>query len=634
MSVYKYDENTQTMREYDIAYQVQSSECLPPPNNIQQMTLSGYSKITMLDNTWLPYFGIQSGQIRIANYAFANLFNSIFVEPTDVPFTMNFGEMYDGYQLYINNTNARWGMNDCSFSNVSSTKFTTVIDPATISNEIHFLHSCGGDTVMAWVPNANIGYFCHRNTNWGKDRVIINALDITGRGDKSDESGIYETIYLNEELHQTMLAKQDSTWDTYYEPHVIDYTVNETEWLENYFNIEQNGMTLKWYEDTFTNTGGKYIRLKKNNTTIAELPYWQDDEITTNIGTNLTSSDVTKTGTITYQGTTKNYSVTQQAAVRTIKARIYMNIVEQDGKTYNNFNIWPYALNFGMCEGDPRQSTAINSIKRIRYKKASDSQWSTMTLPTPQELLQRAEDLGYNCYGPFELYTLQLQESGYYDIEWCLIPDLPNNYDHNWYRICFTNNKVYYDYENHYLESKHNEDVYDSNTPWIVAFDAGGQYLGVIDRYCDDPYIRDYDDWQCTLDSYSLSDGGQLWDVTSGGILTRQVKNVVLNNFHNASGWYNWVRIDSDTLNPDGLTVFYNNPTRERLDDTNWFMGVYPRCTKLYLHPTIYAMTNHGFDNSVPGWNDWQLDDFLNNGGQLYELPNNWRTLVPNYIGE
>lgn len=637
MSVYKYDENTQTMREYDIAYQVQSGECLPPPNGIENLTLRN-SKLNV-DNTWLPYFGITDGTIRIGtpdgdgggSRFWNSSVNTVYLETTDVPvkfWETGWTNLESIEQLHIDNTNARWGA-DVGADNairLYNTQYCSFIDKthnvsSAITSNKYFPANAN---IINWVPNGTV------RCGWliGRTNIVLCGANI--QPDNLDTAnGMPLKIYHNADAILTApFSEAGITCD------IQLFEKEYTEWLNDYFIINQNGATLKWYEDTITNVGGKYVRLYNNNNIVGEIPYWKDDEITTNIGTNLTASDVTKTGTITYQGTTKSYSLTQEAAVRTIKARIYMNIVEQDGKTYNNFNVWPYGVTFGMCEGDPRQATAINSIKRIRYKKASDSQWSTMTLPTPQELLQRAEDLGYNCYGPFELYTLQLQESGYYDIEWCLIPDLPNNYDHNWYRICFTNNKVYYDYENHYLESKYNEDVYNSNTPWIVAFDAGGQYLGVIDRYRDDPIIREYDDWQCTLDSYSLSDGGQLWDVTSGGILTRQVKNIVLNNFHNESGWYNWVRIDSDTLNPDGLTVFYNNPTRERLDDTNWFMGVYPRCTKLYLHPTIYAMTNHGFDNTVPGWNDWQLDDFLNNGGQLYELPNNWRTLIPNYIGE
>jgi hypothetical protein len=256
-----------------------------------------------------------------------------------------------------------------------------------------------------------------------------------------------------------------------------------------------------------------------------------------------------------------------------------------------------------------------------------------MTLPTVADIRQRAVSLGNADAYVIDMYTIELQDSGYYDVEWLLLPDMPNNYDVDGYRIVFTDRKAYYDYTNHYYSVKEQQDFEIQDTSWIVSFDAGGQWIEQDFNYLSGPRIRDWDGWSCTLDSYSISEGGLNWGPTLCEILTRQVKNVVLNNFHNESGWYNWFRLDNDTLNPDGLTVFYNNPTRERFDDTNWFMGVYPRCTKLYLHPTIYAMNKHGFDGTVPGWTEQQLQDFLDNGGQLYEMPNNWRTLIPNYIG-
>lgn len=623
--------------KYDFGYQIEDSQCLPLPNSIEGLTLQNL-KLNM-DNTWLPYLGITDGAIKIGQpdpdnggaRIWNHAVNTVYFEPTDVP--VKFWEtgctkLESVEQLYIDNTNTRWGAdvngdNAIRFDNTQYCSFidkTHTVNSAITSNKYFPARA----NIINWVPNGNI------RCGWviGRTNVVLCGTNIQP-DDLDTGFGMPLKIYHNADAVLTKsFSEAGITCD------IQLFEKEYTEWLNGYFTISQNGSTLKWYEDTLTNIGGKYVRLYNNNNIVGEIPYWKDDTITTEIGVNITDSAVTKTGTVTYKETTQSYSVTQEAAVRTIKARIYMNIVEEDGHTYNNFCVWPYERNYSMSDGNPDMFKFFNSIKRIRYKKAQDSQWTTMTLPTVADMRQRAASLGNPDAYLVDMYTLELQDSGYYDIEWLLLPDVPNNYDGDGYRIVFTDRKAYYDYTNHWCSVKEQQDFEIQDTSWIVSFDAGGQWIENNYSYLGGPRIRDWDGWTCILDSYSVSDGGLSWGNSLEGIITRLAKNVVFNNFYNESNYYAWFRFDGDFLNPDGYSLFYNINERRNFGDTNWFMGVYPRCNKLYLHPTIYAMTNHGFDNSVPGWNDWQLDDFLNNGGELYELPNNWRTLIPNYIGD
>ena len=141
-----------------------------------------------------------------------------------------------------------------------------------------------------------------------------------------------------------------------------------------------------------------------------------------------------------------------------------------------------------------------------------------------------------------------------------------------------------------------------------------------------------------------------------GNAMNRSLKTLQLDNLNNINEWitgeerYPYVtnviingtfeNNVSDLINNDGwdgkTTIWYNSTSRspfnyEWAGTDGWFLNVHG-VEKLYLHPTIYAMTNHGFNGDVTGWESDVLDDFVNNGGEVYELPNNWKTLVPNII--
>ena len=118
-------------------------------------------------------------------------------------------------------------------------------------------------------------------------------------------------IYANTEFLDYIDQHQDEyqNWYDNWADLCTPFTYSESQWLDNYFTIVQNGQTLGWYDSTLENIYGKYLILSHNNSVIAELPYWKEGKIVTNIGANMTASTVTKTGTVTYNGVTKSYSV-------------------------------------------------------------------------------------------------------------------------------------------------------------------------------------------------------------------------------------------------------------------------------------------------------------------------------------
>jgi hypothetical protein len=116
-----------------------------------------------------------------------------------------------------------------------------------------------------------------------------------------------------------------------------------------------------------------------------------------------------------------------------------------------------------------------------------------------------------------------------------------------------------------------------------------------------------------------------------GGMMTRGLKYLVYNNIDRGEGFYDWINVENwdNTFSNEGI-LFYVNPERQRFD--NWFLGCSVVPHVIYLHPDIYAMTNHGFDDTLTGWEPWRYSDA--GSPEIRELPENWRELVPNYIGE
>ena len=372
----------------------------------------------------------------------------------------------------------------------------------------------------------------------------------------------------------------------------------------------------------------------KNSTLVAEKCYFKEDELSEGIGVNLSDTSVTKTGSVTVGQTTKTYSVVQGPIIRTLKARIYFNPVTEDGKDFNNFCIWPFLFDTGVR--DSRLLPFVNSIKKIRYKAASASTWTDAHVYTYAELVQRAISLGGDI-AMTEAYTLQITTAGYYDIEWMYDAALLKNTswdDWNWPHPCLTDAKTYYNYEENYRETKLREDM-DLTDPWIAAIDFGNQYVNNVSPIWSDIYIRDWDS-NPRMETVSFGPTTVPQDtLLLSGILTRGLKYLVYNNLDNPFG-NNIIGIDNwDNKFSDEGIIFYNCSTRQPFND--WWLGVGTGnriAATIYLHPDVYALTNHGFDNTVTGWDDGKYNEMINQGIQFLELPTNWRTLIPNYIGE
>lgn len=636
MSVYKYDENTQTMREYDVAYQVQSGESLPKPNTIERLS-DGSGKYLTLDNTWLPYLTVRAGEYLFDSNDRLNSFDTIKLIPDDVPagcqLDLNgaaLAQDVNSSQILIDNRNVRWGAAHLTGAMINLL-YLAIIDEE-FNGWSQWAHSGTIKTRLLWLPNGTIQNVCHWTPENNTGIAIINALDMIGLGDNA--SIVYETIYLNEELHQKMIDEASPVWIDNFEPHTVEYAADETEWLEDYFVIDQNGQTLNWCDNILTGDIGKYIRLMKNSTLVAEKCYFKEDELSEDIGINLTDTAVTKTGSVTVGQTTKTYSVVQGPIMRTLKARIYFNPTTEDGKDFNNFCIWPFYLDAGVSyEWFPG---FVNSIKKIRYKAASASTWTDAHVYTYPELRQRAESLGGDI-AMTEAYTLQITTPGYYDIEWMYDAALLKNTswgDGNWPHPCLTDAKTYYNYEENYRETKWREDM-DLTDPWIAAIDFGNQYVNNVSTNWSDIYLRDWDsNPRMETVSFGPTTVPQNTSLLSG-ILTRGMKYLVYNNISNPYGC-NLINIENwDNKFSDEGIIFYNCSTRQPFND--WWLGVGTGnriAATIYLHPDVYALTNHGFDNTVTGWDDGKYNEMINQGIQFLELPTNWRTLVPNYIGE
>lgn len=623
---------------YDISYQVTDKDCPEIPNTIERLS-DNSGKFLVLDNSWLPYLTIRAGEYLFDSYNRLNSFDTIKLIPNDVPAGCQLdlgGARLDqntkSSQILIDNRNARWGAVHLTGADTNLLNLAVIDEKFT--GYTQWAHSGDIKTRLLWIPNGTISNVCHWTPENNTGIAIINALNMGGVAGGDNPSKIYETIYLNEELHQKMLDEASFEWITYYEPRTIEYAADETEWLEDYFVIDQDGQTVNWYDNILTGEIGKYIRLMKNSTLVAEKCYFKEDELSEDIDVNLSDTAVTKTGSVTVGQMTKTYSVVQGPIIRTLKARIYFNPVTEDGKDFNNFCIWPFYFDTGVR--DSRFSQFVNSIKKIRYKAASASAWTDAHVYTYAELVQRAESLGGDI-AMTEAYTLQITTPGYYDIEWMYDAALLKNTswdDWNWPHPCLTDAKTYYNYEEHYRETKWREDMYLTD-PWIASVDFGDQYINNVSINWNDIYLREWDD-NPNMETFSF---GQATVPQNGfvlsGILTRGLKYLVYNNVSNPYGC-NFINIENwnSTFSNEG-TLFYNCSTRQPFND--WWLGINTGtriAATIYLHPDVYSLTNHGFDNTVNGWNEDKYNEMLNQGIQFLELPSNWKTLIPNYIGE
>ena len=641
MSVYKYDENTQTMREYDIAYQVQGQECPDVPNTLENVTLHSSDAKLKVDTGWLPYFGIEEGMIKIgqtnnAATNFWNVVNDICLAPTDVPVgTSNEGwsSFNAAEQIYINNSLARWAG---SFSegqpvHTNNEKRSAFIDThsGAVSRWLGNAYHDNCPIVVSYVPNGTAVYGGPLGTNQDVHIVCGNKITVGGIWENRQPNVIYYNE--NADFEGTTFADAGYTCQT------ISFDDSETQFLDNYFSISQDGKTLPWYTEEISNEYGKYIKLSKNETKLVEECIYSYENFVIPLEKNLTDTAVVRTGSYTKGDTTQTYNITLEPIKRTVKARMYFNPVEQDGKMFNNFCMWPFMANFGVSS---EWNQLVQYMIKIRYKAVGSSTWTEMTLPTADELIQKSLQVaGYDWAYIIDMYTAEINTPGYYDVEWMYSDELYSlidQWDTSQCRWTFTNRKMYYDYTNHTYEVKSNEDTYLENTPFVISLDYGKQYCDkVIGKhdFANEFTIRDWDDsYNPKMETLSIGPcTAQPNSTLFSGMMTRGLKYLVYNNIERGEGFYNWISCENweDTFVNEGI-LFYVNPERQQFDD--WILGCYPPPHVIYLHPDIYAMDNHGFDDTLTGWESWRYSDA--GSPELRELPTNWRELVPNYIGE
>lgn len=637
MSVYK------NGIDYNVAYQVQGQSCPPKPNTLENFTKNGQDFALICDSTWIPYMGIQNGFITIgksdtvggSNQEIWNLFKSIWLEFDTVPPQFaDWPRIAAAEQIFIKNT-AQWTsttddtMTPKTFTNA---KIVTYFDESedalgmmttnTISNINNFIG-------ISWVPNGYAGLGGDIGDGH-PDVYVVAATDIISDpnyGDRIYDRGIPNKVYVNSEFYSAVSNNQ--TWIDYWDSISTVYNLDETEWLDNYFAITQNGQTLPWNTTSITNFGGKYVRLKNNDTVVGEIPYWADADIVTPIECNITDSPVTRTGTVTYQGTTKNYSITLGPVEVTLRARLYINT---DNGTFDRFSIWPWGGNFDLDNDDLYK--VIDNIKRIRYKPANSNQWTNFTPLTAQYLKDVRTNTGFNSTA--ETYCIDtITTDGYYDFEYVLILGYSDSYEPGWYGPQFYNFK--YSSADPGIYAWHYDDARDSQTPWLISVDMHHdisefaiqhQDVGFNVHLFHLVYEVDNNTQTASFDDFIRTPAAFV-GFNHGWYL----RDVVFNNYV-AGDDGNCVYVENPDFSGYG-TVWYNCPTRQHYYyGGGSFANVEPMTHTLYLHPDIYALTNHGFNDEVEGWTYQALDDFTNAGGVLLELPSNWKSQVPNYIGD
>ena len=646
--------------EYDMSYQIEKgSGAIPKPNTLNLVTAvdDDTSSFLEIDNTWLPYFKPANGYYRMFSRGFNDLIKTLWIETETYPFAtyeqfQSFGEQY-----YIKNL-AEYGFpenDEYDFSGyISCPKFTYVDekneDTTAYLRHIAVNHSVVNSALVTiWQPKAQLTM----KDSWeveepaGVIGTLIMAADATKEPNLEkiwDGRFPWKEIYLNEDLHQVL--QDNEIWNEFLENRVVGtFNVDETEWLENYFTIAQNGQTLEWFEGTITNEQGKYIRLKKDGNIIAEKCYWKDKEISINIGINLEDETVTKTGTI--EG--HDYSINQKGIERTIKFRVYFDT--NDGE-YKYFSVWPFAYGEDDWQQRLKENPSIwdeeymygkylmdNVIKRVRIKKATDTEWTTLSMSSYDELWNKAneEAARYGSY-VFQIkkqYATEINETGFYDLEYCMIfPDknyLPSLGSHeidlhrwlpgvsNW--RCTAN----YYMNDGYESSFENTDEIHFNT----SVDYGQQIVYNVSN-------NDFDEWwaKCILaewdhnrDFQTYSFSGVDNSYNEGRLISSNgsIRHIVLNDVKNLGNTAFEINNDNET------TLWYNS---DRIAFPDWWLGMSSTPKAVYLRKDIYAMENHGFDGTVTGWDQWKYEQWLENGVEILELPDNWKELVPNYIGE
>ena len=647
--------------EYGMSFHLDGGGSGTPPTSLDNMTKSRTTYLNC-DNTWLPYFGNTNGTYTIGAehdtvemYGATNLwdlFKNIWVE-FDKPIEIgpNTGVTYsfaNAEQVYLKNSSQVSGtaLQHGSGVKFNNCRFLTLFDEDSSHYTWNaYLTHVGSllpeSNVISWVPNGILNF-----GETGATTAVIAANSV-GTVD-SNVNNSYKEIYVNQSLYTAL--QNDYYWMQSYNSKATPYDLSATEWLNNYFIIAQDGETIPWYQDSIENYYGKYIRLKSNNTTIAEIPYWSTQKLTTSIPINLTFNDVTRTGSVTVGETTKSYSLTQGACVRTISARMYFNT---ENGTYTKFSIWPFNSNEDIIfaidipdRGDSAISQlCYNQIKAIRYKSANSSTWSTYTLPNYFDLVQQAQSSTFSR--AHQNLLLDISTTGYYDIQWMIIYDTrvtaqAVNYDGtlNSTIVNMINvNSAFYPRNfkcaNNFSSYSEDTDIYDTTHPFMISADANGQ---VFDRGLVSGAANNNDDGQIMNYLYLAHDNTQyiqtlsVHDFTSIPYWLNSynyfLTDLVLENCYPKSDFPGYGSFGDSVGN---LTVWYANEKRV----PSWYIvGCDDNYVKtIYLHPTIYSMTNHGFDDTVSGWESDRLTNFLNNGGHVYELPSDWKTRVPNYVG-
>lgn len=624
---------------YDISYQVTDKDCPEPPNGIEKVNdTSSFDVKFKVDSSWLPYFTVTDAEIKIGkrwsgkdynNTVFWNTIQELWFEATDLPVNIA-GEMMGMEQLYIYN-NARWGqMSGTANTGVfNGCNYVTIKDNNNDVSYGTYYFPNAKETYCLWVPNGTAITHCEGTSNFNIKNIVYCAKNITVSN--NENSSADSTIYYNDD------AILSSTFeDANFTGTIIPFAKDETEWLENYFNITQNGQTLPWNTSNIENYFGKYIRLRNNNNIVGEILYWKLDTITTEIEQNLTDYPVTRTGTVTYGSLSQNYSITLDPVNISVKARLYFNT---ESGTYSLFSVWPYRYDIWVGnieemgeEEYNRWTTALKSIKLLKYKPVESSTWTTYTIPTPEQLL---DDRGnwQEYVNLSDMISLNIDNDGYYDVEWVIdYAQVFSVISGENYQFMLRNKKISSDKQSR----SENADTQDANHPYEISCTYHNDYLycGRMNWWDQGIYntiFNNLSDATCYTRTGVLKDFVVEWSPFGGWESNTYLKDVVYENCTGNTEVRGLIYVENDEFSTDG-TLWYASSARIPFNETP-ICGVQPAPHTIYLHPTIYAMTNHGFDDTVRGWESSVLDDFINNGGTLLELPTNWRELVPNYIG-
>lgn len=602
---------------YDLSYQVDTgSEPIAKPNTFENLTKGDPSRFPInVDNTWLPYLGTSNGSYLIGSAPINGLWgytNSIWLEPTLYPVAVtqswaNFGNVN---QIYINNKSP-FGVNmDPNVGlEAEKTKYFTVIDEnenimggLMSSGRFGASHPEGG--VIMWAPNSSLYYGNNGYPSYYHAFDVINAGTIGQIGDGTGWTKP-ETIYINESLYNEL--QSNSNWMQYFNSSAVTYNPSETQWLDDYFIIEQDGQTLPWFTDSIKNVFGKYIRLKDEGSIVAELPYWETDVVTAAIEPNSsTSASVTRTGSITYGQITKNYSITLGPKATVMEKYQYYEYDSDNG--YNFINLspmwkWDYMQDYYDNWGVAATIDLFNSIDVT----VTDSNGTSVTVNKPVLTMSNYEN--YRSYLIWQFFNFELTGTDTYHIKYYFNPDKFKE-------------KNATRFENRILRSNSNGEVWDVRDT--------SQYYATMKGAWMDSYFFD--------NSFAPTFYFTGWDVTDAGYTTITVKNThttevisgyrTIENFVYENCTTNGAAILTE---PTITNYFYVNSTRLPFNGPLGIEGG-ANITNIYLPSNIYAMTNHGFDDTAYGWSIDAYNAFVDRGTNFIELPQNWQSLIPYYI--